>query len=407
VGAYEYAAIDRTGRQRKGVAEGDTPRQVRQQLREQGLTPLDVSPVSETRAGAGAPRRVRFGRRISASDLALITRQLATLVRAALPLEEALLAVSQQTDRPRLKSMVLAIRSRVMEGHPLASGLAQFPRVFPEIYLATVQAGEQSGHLEEILDRLADYTENRQQMHQQALLVLIYPAALFIVAMGVALGLVTYVIPTVAQVFQHHNQALPLLTRMLIALSAFLRVGWPYLLVAALAGGIGLYFLLRRPGPRRRYHRMLLHAPLLSRLVAGLNAARFARTLSILAGSGVPVLEALRIAGQVVDNIPMREAVDDATRRVREGSAISKALGSSRLFPPMTIHLIASGETSGRLEEMLDRAARNQEQEMQALIETLMAIVQPGIILLMGAIVATIVVAILLPIFDLNQLIAP
>ncbi|HYW03096.1 MAG TPA: type II secretion system inner membrane protein GspF [Gammaproteobacteria bacterium] len=407
MGAYEYAALDRTGRQRKGVAEGDTPRQVRQQLREQGLIPLDVSPVSETRTGPNAPRRMRFGRRISASDLALITRQLATLVRAALPLEEALLAVSQQTDRARLKSMVLAIRSRVMEGHPLATGLAQFPRVFPEIYLATVQAGEQSGHLEEVLDRLADYTESRQQMHQQALLVLIYPAALFIVAMGVALGLVTYVIPTVAQVFQHHNQTLPLLTRMLIALSAFLRVGWPYLLVAVIAGSIGLYFLLQRPGPRRRYHRMLLRAPLLSRLVAGLNAARFARTLSILAGSGVPVLEALRIAGQVVSNIPMREAVDDATRRVREGSAISKALGNSRLFPPMTIHLIASGETSGRLEEMLDRAARNQEQEMQALIETLMAVVQPGIILLMGAMVATIVIAILLPIFDLNQLIAP
>lgn len=406
MGAYEYAALDPSGRQRKGVAEGDTPRQVRQQLREQGLTPLSVAPVSDSRE-PGAIRPARFVRRISASELALVTRQLATLVRAALPLEEALLAVSQQTDRSRLKSMTLAIRSRVMEGHTLAAGLAQFPRVFPEIYLATVEAGEQSGHLEQVLERLADYTESRQQMHQQALLVLIYPAALFMVAMGVALGLVTYVIPSVAQVFQHHGQSLPLLTRALIALSDFLRVGWPFLLAAALAAAAGLYWLLRRPGPRRRYHLLLLRTPLLARLVGGINAARFARTLSILAGSGVPVLEALRISGQVIANIPMREAVADATRRVREGEPISKALGSSRLFPPMTIHLIASGETSGRLEEMLDRAARNQEQEMQGLIETLMAVVQPGIILLMGAIVATIVIAILLPIFDLNQLIAP
>ncbi len=407
MGAYEYAALDRGGRENKGVMEGDTARQVRHLLREQGLIPLRVDEVAE-QEGAGTSTRAMLGsswRSISANELALITRQLATLVRAALPIEEALLAVSQQTTKPRIKSMLVAIRSRVMEGHTLAAGLAQFPRVFPELYRATVEAGEQAGQLENVLERLADYTESRQEMRQQLMLATIYPAALLLVSLGVALFLVTYIMPQVVDVFDTREQSLPWLTVALINLSDFLRNWWWLLLFGTTGLVVGIGALLRRPEPRRRYHQLLLRLPLTGRLTAGFNAARFARTLSILNGSGVPVLDAMRIAGQVIVNIPMREAVEQASRRVREGATISRSLAASKLFPPMTIHLIASGESSGKLDEMLERAATNQEKEVSGLVQAMTAALQPMVILTMGIVVMAIVAAILLPIFELNQLI--
>ncbi len=409
MGAYEYAALDRTGRESKGVMEGDTPRQVRQILREQGLIPIQVDEIARNNkagdaTGGGGALRGSSWRSISANDLALVTRQLATLVRAALPIEEALLAVSQQTTRPRIKSILIAVRSRVMEGHTLASGLAQFPRVFPELYRATVAAGEQAGQLENVLERLADYTENRQEMRNQMMLATIYPALLLLVSLGIALFLVTYIMPQVVDVFDTRDQQLPLLTTALIGLSEFLRSWWWLLTLVLVGGTTALVLWLRQPGPRRRFHNLLLRLPLVGRLTAGFNAARFARTLSILNGSGVPVLEAMRIAGQVVVNIPMREAVEVASRKVREGGNISRALGASKLFPPMTIHLIASGESSGRLDEMLERAAQNQESEVTSLVQGMTAAMQPLVILIMGGIVMIIVAAILLPIFQLNQL---
>ena len=402
--AFEYKALDKSGREKKGVIEGDAPRQVRQQLREQGWIPLDVKEVVQRETSdRGRPSFMQRG--ISATDLALITRQLATLVRAGLPLEECLRAVSQQSDNQRLQSMLLAVRSRVMEGHTLAAGLSDFRNVFPELYRTTVEAGEQSGHLDRVLERLADYTESRQQMRQKIQLAVFYPAMLTLVAILVVGGLMTYVVPQVVQVFENIGQNLPGLTRGLIAASDFLRE-WGLILIALIVlGVVGFSYLLRVEAYRRRFHQALLKLPLVGRLVGGLNTGRFARTLSILTASGVPVLEALRISAQVMSNLPMREAVTEATARIREGASIAAALEKSGYFPPMTVHLIASGEASGKLEEMLERAAINQEREIETLIAALLGLFEPMLILVMGGVVLVIVLAILLPIFDLNQLV--
>jgi len=402
MGAFEYTAIDARGREKNGVLEGDAARQIRQQLREQGLTPISVQEVQQREAKS---RKTLFKRKISATDLALITRQWATLVRSALPVEEALRTVGQQAERARLKSMMMAVRSRVMEGHSLAAALGDFPHVFSELYRATIEAGEQSGHLDVVLERLADYTESRQQLSQKMSQAMIYPVMLTIIALGAVGFLLTYVVPKIVQVFEGIGQQLPPLTRLLIATSEFFKSEWLLILIvlAVLAGGFA--YLMRYDKFKSRYHLFLLRVPLISRLVRGLNAARFARTLSIVAASGVPILDGLRIAAQVVTNLPMRKAVEEAASKVREGSAIHKALDASKYFPPMTIHLIASGEASGNIEEMLGRAAESQEREMQALTEGLLGIFEPVLILMMGGIVLVIVLAILLPIFDMNQLV--
>jgi general secretion pathway protein F len=402
MGAFTYRALDPKGKERKGVIEGDTPRHVRQQLREQGLMPLDVEVAAEKERRRGGRL---FQRGVSSTDLALVTRQIATLVRSSLPLEESLLAVAQQTDSSRMKNILLSVRSRVMEGHTLAYGLAEFPHVFPEIFRATVDAGEQTGHLDAVLERLADYAEKRQVLQQKLSIAMIYPIILVLMAFGIIAAMLTYVVPRVVTVFENIGEELPALTRGLIWTSDFLLDYW--WILTLIVGGIsfGIYKLLQKPGPRRRYHRTLLRLPLIGRLTRGINTARFSRTLSILAGSGVSVLDALRIAGEVINNIPMREAVSEATLRIREGMGISRALDQRKLFPPMMIHLISSGESSGKLETMLDRAADSQEREMETLLATFLGILEPALILFMGLMVLMIVMAILLPIFELNQLV--
>jgi general secretion pathway protein F len=404
VGAFEYVAVDAGGKERKGILEGDTARQVRALLREQQLLPVSVAEVVQTEA-----RRARafgVGGGISSTELALLTRQLATLVHSGLPLEESLLAVSEQSERPRVKSIMIGVRSRVMEGHSLADGFAEFPKVFPEIYRATVAAGEQSGRLDVVLERLADYTENRQQIRSKVMGAIIYPIALTFFAVSIVTFLLGYVVPMVVEVFSSVKAELPLPTQILIGVSNFVR---GYGLITALvlaAAGIFVFFRLKQIGPKRRFHRLLLRIPIFGRLVRGANTARFTRTLSILTASAVPVLEALRIAGEVINNVPMREAVAEAAARIREGASIGRSLAASRLFPPMTIHLIASGETSGELEVMLERAAANQERELDSLITALLSLLGPALIIGMGLFVMSIVMALLLPIFQLNELVA-
>lgn len=404
MGAFEYVALDSGGKEKKGVLEGDTARQVRQQLRDKGWMPLDVQEASQ-REARSQRHRIRVRRGVSATDLALITRQLATLVRSGLPLEESLRAASQQTEKARLKSMLMAVRSRVMEGHTLATGLGDFPHVFPELYRTTVSAGEQSGHVDVVLERLADYTESRQQMQQKIQLALFYPALLTLVAVTVVIALMTYVVPKVVQVFENIGQELPWLTQTLIAISDFLRNNGLLSLLLLAGVGVAIAWLLRKEGPKRRFHRFVLRLPMVGRLARGINAGRFARTFSIVTASGVPVLDGLRIAAQVMSNLPMREAVDEATRMVREGASIYAALDKSGYFPPMMVHLIASGESSGKLEEMLERAAVNQEREIETLVSAIMGLFEPVLILVMGGVVLIIVLAILLPIFNLNQLV--
>ncbi|RKZ38674.1 MAG: type II secretion system protein GspF [Gammaproteobacteria bacterium] len=398
--AFEYTALDKTGRTRKGVLEGDTARQIRQQLREQNLTPLSINEVVR-QITQRQPRRIS----ISATDLALLTRQLATLVHSGLALEEALRAISEQSEKARLKSLLLAVRSRVLEGHSLAEGLGDFPNVFPSVYRATVAAGEESGHLDLILERLAEYTENRQYLRQKTLLALFYPALLSLVAISVVIGLLAYVVPQVVQVFGHIHQELPRLTRALITLSEFLQDWGIWLLLVLIMVIGGIRYSLRFNQPLMLFHRFLLFIPLVSRLERGMNVARFTRTLSILTESGVPMLEALRITAQVVSNYPLRQAILEATNKVREGSSLHTALAQSGLFPPMTLHLIMSGESSGKLESMLERAAIMQERELETLMGVLLGLFEPLLILVMGGIVLTIVLAILMPIFELNQLV--
>lgn len=409
MGAFEYTAVDAGGRERKGVLEGDTARQVRQNLRDQNLLPVTVTEVSQRETDQGRSRfsflRSAAGK-LNAHELSLVTRQLATLVRSGLPLEEALLAVSEQTEHARIKSILLGVRSKVMEGHALAKGLADFPRAFPEIYVATVAAGEQSGHLDMVLERLAEYTEAREQLRSRTINAMLYPVLLFVVCGGIVMLLLTYVVPKIVKQFENAKQQLPLLTRALIGFSDFMR-DWGLWLFLGLAFVIVLFVRsLRNVDNRRRFHRFLLRLPLLGRVVRGNNTARFARTLATLTSSAVPVLEALRISGEVVTNLPMREAVQSAAVKVREGSPIGRSLNATKLFPPMMIHLISSGESSGDLETMLDRAATNQEREMDAILAAFVGLLGPVMILLMGAFVLLIVLAMLLPIFQLNQLVA-
>ena len=406
MGAFEYTALDTTGRSRKGVIEGDTPKHVRSLLRERQLMPLTIEQVAaqESRINKGAGR-FALGRGVSAADVSLVTRQISTLVKAGLPLEEALLAVSQQTEKPRVQSIILGVRAKVVEGHTLASGLADFPRVFPEIYRATVSAGEQSGHLDAVLERLADYTESRDQMRQKVFGALLYPLVLTAMCFGIVSILLTYVVPKVIEVFEANHAKLPLATRILVGVSDFLRHQGIWIVLAVVVGLVIFSRALRSPNNRRRWHLALLTLPVAGKILRGFNTARFTRTLSILVASAVPVLDALRIASEVVMNLPMRDAVNDAAARVREGAPIGKSLATSRLFPPMTIHLISSGESSGELQAMLERAATNQENELESLLAAMVGLMGPLLIVGMGMIVMGIVFAMLLPIFEMNQLI--
>jgi general secretion pathway protein F len=405
VGAFEYTALDTGGRSRKGVIEGDTARHVRTLLRERQLLPVTVEAVALRESKRQRGSRFGFARGVSAADLSLLTRQLSTLVRAGLPLEEALLAVSQQTEKPRVQSILLGVRAKVVEGHTLATGLGDFPRVFPEIYRATVSAGEQSGHLDAVLERLAEYTESREQMRQNVMGAMLYPMVLTLMCFTIVSILLTYVVPKVVDVFEANHARLPLATRVLVGVSGFLRHYGLWLLIAIGAGTFVFWRSLKSREMRRRVHQSLLTLPLVGRIVRGVNTAQFTRTLSILTASAVPVLDALRIASEVVTNLPMRDAVTEAAARVREGAPIGRSLSTSRLFPPMTVHLISSGESSGQLQTMLERAATNQERELEALLAALVGLLGPLLIVGMGLFVMGIVFAMLLPIFEMNSLI--
>jgi general secretion pathway protein F len=415
VAAYEFTALDARGRNSKGLIEGDTPRQVRQLLRERGLTPLDVRQVGErigaargigtAQPGTVVMRRSGRGNSFNTTELALFTRQLATLTRSGLPLDEALTAVAQQSEAKRVQRVTLGVRARVTEGNSLASALAEFPGAFPTPFRATIEAGEQAGRLDQVLERLADYAERSQAMRGKIMLALLYPIFLTLIALGMVVGMMTYVVPKVVGVFDSLGQKLPPLTQGLIGLSNFLRNDGVYLVILIAVAVFAFTRAMRGEAFRRQVHRQLLRLPLIGRLVRGSNTGRFMRTLGILFSSGVPILEAMRIGAQVVDNLPMREAVDEAAKRVREGVSLNKSLAESRLFPPITMHLIGSGETSGKLDEMLERAADNQERELQTLIAAMMGIFEPVLILTMGLMVLLIVLAIMLPIFDLNQLV--
>jgi general secretion pathway protein F len=401
--AYEFTALDARGRQQKGLLEADTPRQVRGMLRDRGLAPLTVQEVAEAAPAKGSLFQRRGG--WSHTELTLFTRQLATLARSGLPLDEALAAVAQQSERKNVKRVTLGVRAGVTEGRTLAQALGEFPSVFPPLFRATIEAGESSGKLDGVLERLADYVERRQALQQKVMVAAIYPAFLIVFSIAIVTALLTYVVPKIVGVFADLDAELPLLTRGLIALSEFLREYGPGLTALLSVGGIAFASAMGNEDFKRRVHAVLLRLPLVGAVIRSNNTGRFTRTLGILFGSGVPILDAMRIGAQVVTHLPMRDAIEAATLRVREGAALNRSLADSGLFPPITMHLIASGEASGRLDEMLDRAAEQQEREVETLVSALMAALGPALVLLMGGMVFLIVMAILLPIFDLNQLV--
>lgn len=402
--AFEYTALGVSGKEEKGILEADNARQVRQMLRDSSKTPLTVEAVQESSTSKSDVKASKRGK-LKPVDLSLITRQLATLIQAGSPLEEALATSSKQTDRNNVKRIMSAVRSKVIEGHSLASALKSFPNAFPQLYCATVDAGEKSGHLDAVLERLADYTESRQEMQQKVSTAMFYPAILVFMAIAIVSGLLGYVVPKVVTVFQEMDQELPILTQIILGISDFVV---DYGLVVLVLFVVGVYVfkrLVRIPIWKMRYHKLLLRLPLIGRLVRATNTARFARTLSILASSGVPILDALNISSEVMQNMPMQLAVKEATVKVREGAPIYKALEQSGYFPPMTVYLIASGEGSGKLDEMLERAATQQERETDTTLTTLLSVFEPILIIIMGIVVLLIVLAILLPIFELNQLV--
>lgn len=407
--AFAWQALDSNGKLRQGVRDGESARQLRQRLRAEGLVPVAVNEVHDSRVRRNQKSGLRLGggvdRKLRPVDLAMFTRQLATLLRSRLPLEEALRIVAQQSSRAFLRNLVTAVRSGVAEGMTLADAMRRFPRAFPEYYAATVAAGEQSGRLEVVLEKLAEYAENASTARQKVLLSLLYPALVTLVAVAVVTGLVTYVVPEVVKVFERMDQALPLLTRMLISLSDFLRAyGW--ILVSVMAA---LVILVRwgysRRGTRKRIQRQILRLPLVGRLLRELNVARFARTFGILLGSSVSATEALKVSANVLTNLPIRDALLDAADRVREGAAIGSSLYNTGYFPPLMLNMIASGEASGQLVEMLDRASETQERQLLHTVAALVGLLEPLMILLMGGLVLLIVIAIMLPIFNINQLV--
>lgn len=402
MGAYEYQALDEKGHTRKGVLTGDTPRQVRQMLREQGLVPLSLNPLSD-KSEQGQLNASR--KRIPAAELAVITRQFATLLGAGLTIEEALEGLIEQSSNHRIRSILTAVRSSVMEGQSLSDAIGNFPAAFPSLYRASLSAGEETGRLDLVLERLADYTENTSSLRRRILIALIYPIILTVVAILIVTGLLTYVVPKVVKVFEESGQALPLLTRGMIAISEFLQAWGLWLLLAIVLGGILLRLLFRQPGPKLALHRFMLGMPLLGSIVRNLNTSTMARTLAIMSGSGVPLLTAMSASSQVVNNLAMRQAMEQARSDVGEGMSLSKALKKSQLFPPLLTQMVASGEASGRLDQMLEKSAQVQENELEARTSIMVGLFEPMMILVMGAIVLLIVLAILLPIFDLNELI--
>ena len=403
--AFAYKAIAANGRNKSGVLEGDNARQIRQQLREKGMVPLEVEQVAEKSAKQSPSGFQLFRPRISASDLSLLTRQLATLVESALPIEEALLAVAEQSEKPRHKNMMMAVRSRVVEGYTLADALSEFPSVFDDLYRAMVAAGEKSGHLDTVLNRLADYTERRQQTRSQVIQALIYPSIMMFFAMMIVVVLLTVVVPKIVGQFDHMGQDLPTITTVLIAISEWMQNYGLYLLVAIMLLIVVFQRLIQQPAIRLRYHRALLKVPMIGKVSRGLNTARFARTLSILTASAVPLLESMRISTDVLQNLYIKERIAEAAVHVKEGSSLRAALDNTRIFPPMMMHMIASGERSGELQQMLGRAADNQDREFESLISVSLKIFEPLLIVTMAGVVLFIVMAIIQPILALNNMV--
>ena len=400
---FSYKAMDDQGKLKKGTQEADSARLLLHQLRKAGLTPLEIEVVSSESSKKGESL---FRKKIKTAELALITRQLSTLVASAIPLEECLYAVAEQCDKPNIQGMIVSVRGGVLEGHSLADSMRAFPLIFDNLFCSMVAAGEKSGHLDQVLDRLADYAEQREEMRRKMMQALIYPLILTLVAISVVAILLTSVVPQVVGQFEHMSADLPASTQFLIATSDGLSSYGLTIVILIFASLLIFKRLLKKPENQLSFDRKLLKFPVVGRVANELNTARFARTLSILNNSAVPLLEALSIAGNVLSNQFIRLKVGEATERVREGTSLGQALDSTKLFPPMMLHMIKSGERSGEIGNMLERSADNQDKQFAAQVTIALGIFEPALVISMAGIVLFIVMAILQPILQLNNMVS-
>ncbi|HEY0665269.1 MAG TPA: type II secretion system inner membrane protein GspF [Gallionella sp.] len=403
--AYSYEAVDAAGTIRKGVVNADSARAARAELRGLGLATLSVTAIEHQLDETGAAKRSAFGNRLSTVELALFTRQLASLLEASLPLEQAFSALQEQAERTYVRDLVASIRSEVMGGASLSDALARHPNDFADIYRALVASGEQIGQLSRVLSRLADYIERRNALVQKVRLAFTYPAIVTVVAFLIVIFLLTYVVPQIVSVFANTKQQLPLLTVVMLAISDFVRHYGIYVFLLAVALGYAGHRALKDPAIRMRWHSWLLTAPLYGRFERSLNTSRFASTLAITTGSGVPILRALQTSRDTLTNVAMRAQVEEATASVREGVSLARALSAHKYFPAMLIHMIRAGEVTGELPKMLERAANAQEQDLERRAMTLAGLLEPALILAMGVVVLLIVLAVLMPIIEINQLV--
>ena len=403
--AFRYEAVDAGGTASKGVVHADSPRAARSDLRARGLVPLAIDAITGQIDAAGKVRARRFGDKLSTVELALFTRQLASLLEANLPLEQAFSALMEQAERVYMRDLIASIRAEVMGGVSLSDALAQHPRDFADIYRALVASGEQIGQLAGVLGRLADYIERRNALVQKVRLAFTYPAIVTVVAFAIVIFLLTYVVPQIVSVFANTKQQLPFLTVAMLALSDFVR-NWGWLVALLVAALIYAWrSALKDPATKLRWHSWLLTAPLYGRFERSLNTARFASTLAITTSSGVPILRALQTSRDTLSNVAMRQQVEEASNSVREGVSLARALSVHKHFPPMLIHMIRAGEVTGELPAMLDRAANVQEQDLERRAMTIAGLLEPALILAMGVVVLLIVLAVLMPIIEINQLV--
>ncbi|MCE0493855.1 type II secretion system inner membrane protein GspF [Vibrio salinus] len=403
--AFHYQALDHKGKTRKGVIEGDSARLVRQSLKEQGLIPVSVEASEQNSTLKDShSSQSRTGGRMNVHEIALFTRQLSTLLKSGMPLESCLQAISEQAEKQKVRSVVTSIRAKVNEGYALAEGLAGFPSVFDQLYRAMVAAGEKSGHLDLILDRLANYTEHRQKMRSKVFQALLYPVVLVVFSVVIIGILLTAVVPKIVSQFVQTGQQLPTSTQVLIGMSDFAQHWWWLILLLIIGSWSGSKWLLSQESYRFAWDKRILTFPLLGKVVRGLNTARFARTLAICASSNIPILDAMNVAGDVVTNLYMKKKVSEATERVREGASLRHSLQTTSLFPPMMLHMIASGEQSGELEKMLISAADNQDNQFESTVNIALGLFTPILIAVMAGFVLFIVLATLMPILEMNNL---
>ena len=400
--AYEYIALDERGRKKKGILEADSARQIRQQLRDKGFFVQSVNLSQKQKSKAGSFSFLSPS--LDVSDLALLTRQLATLIGSGMPLEECLKAVADQSEKNKVRSLILSVRSKVLEGFSLAAALKEYPRAFPILYQATVNAGEHSGHLEQVMERLADYMEEQQQIRKQIQIASIYPTILMIVAIGIIMFLLKSVVPQIVTAITSGGQALPGPTVALLATSDWVQAYWLHSLIGAALLWFAGFMFNRDKKRRQKTHRLILRLPLIGRISNGFNTSRFIGTVAMLSGSGVPLVEAMKIAAQVVSNLEIQERVTKAAVMVSEGTSLHKALTDAGYFRPMMLHMIGSGEASGELDAMLQKTSDAERRSVQDLISTILGLFEPLMLIVMGGIVLVIVLAIVLPIMQMNTL---